>query len=115
MSTSCPFCRIAAGEEGADVVYATQTVVAFRDIRPQAPVHVQIIPKEHIASLAEVGERHADLLADLVQAARQVARAEGVHETGWRLVTNVGRDAGQHVFHLHLHVLGGRPMGWPPG
>jgi histidine triad (HIT) family protein len=90
-------------------------VLAFRDINPQAPVHVLLIPKEHLVSAADVQEHHAGMLADLFQAARQVARAEGVAESGWRLVANIGREGGQHVFHLHLHLLGGRPMGWPPG
>ena len=109
------FCRIVAGDEPAQVLYASETVMAFRDVAPQAPVHVQLIPKEHVASMAEVEERHAGMLADLFQAARQVARAEGIGESGFRLVTNVGRDGGQHVYHLHFHLLGGRRMGWPPG
>ncbi len=115
MSSSCLFCRIVAGEEPADVLYETETVLAFRDIRPQAPVHVLLIPKEHVVSAADVQERHGAVLADLLQAAQQVARAERVAERGWRLVTNIGREGGQHVFHLHLHLLGGRAMGWPPG
>jgi histidine triad (HIT) family protein len=115
MSSSCVFCRIVAGEEPAAILYATETVLGFRDIRPQAPVHVQLIPKEHVASLAYVEDRHADMLADLAQGAQQIARAEGVADTGWRLVTNVGREGGQHVYHLHFHLLGGRQMGWPPG
>jgi histidine triad (HIT) family protein len=114
-TSSCVFCRIVAGDEPADVLYATETVMAFRDIAPQAPVHVQLIPKEHVTSAAEIGERHAGMLADLLQAAKQVARAEGLEERGWRLVTNVGREGGQHVSHLHLHLLGGRQMTWPPG
>lgn len=113
--SSCVFCRIVAGDEPAQVLYASETVMAFRDVAPQAPVHVQLIPKEHVASMAEVEERHAGMLADLFQAARQVARAEGIGESGFRLVTNVGRDGGQHVYHLHFHLLGGRRMGWPPG
>jgi histidine triad (HIT) family protein len=115
VSSSCLFCRIVAGEEPADVLYATETVLAFRDAHPQAPVHVLLIPKEHLASAADLEERHASMLADLLQGAKQVARAEGVDGSGWRLVTNVGREGGQHVFHLHLHLLGGRGMGWPPG
>jgi histidine triad (HIT) family protein len=115
VSSSCVFCRIVAEEEPADVLYASDTVLAFRDVRPQAPTHVQLIPKEHVSSAAELEDRHAGMLADLFQAARQVARAEGVDASGWRLVTNVGRDGGQHVHHLHLHLLGGRAMGWPPG
>lgn len=115
MSSSCVFCRIVEGEEPAEVLYASDTVMAFRDIAPQAPVHVQLISKEHIASASEVQERHAGMLADLFQAARQVARAEGLEDRGWRLVTNVGREGGQHVPHLHVHLLGGRQMTWPPG
>jgi len=103
------------GEEPAEVLYASETVIAFRDIAPQAPVHVQVVPKEHITSAAEIGERHAGMLVDLFQAARQVARAEGIDDRGWRLVTNVGREGGQHVYHLHVHLVGGRQMGWPPG
>jgi histidine triad (HIT) family protein len=114
-TSSCVFCRIVAGEEPAQVLYASETVMAFRDIAGQAPVHVQIIPKEHVASIAEVEKSHAGMLADLFQAARQVARAEGVDERGYRLVTNVGREGGQHVYHLHFHLIGGRQMGWPPG
>jgi histidine triad (HIT) family protein len=115
MDSSCVFCRIVEGKERADVLYATDTVLAFRDIRPQAPTHVQLIPKEHVASAADLEERHAGVLADLFQAAKQVARAEGVDASGWRLVTNVGHQGGQHVYHLHVHLLGGRQMGWPPG
>lgn len=115
MDSSCVFCRIVAGELDADVLYASDTVLAFRDANPVAPVHVLLIPKEHLVSIADVQDGHAGMLADLFQAARQVARAEGVADTGWRLVTNVGREGGQHVFHLHVHLLGGRPMGWPPG
>ena len=113
--SSCVFCSIVEGNLEADVLYASDTVMAFRDVNPQAPVHVLLIPKEHLVSIADVEDRHAGMLADLFQAAHQVARAEGVAESGWRLVTNVGRDGGQHVFHLHVHLLGGRPMGWPPG
>jgi histidine triad (HIT) family protein len=109
------FCRIVRGEEPAEVVYASETVIAFRDIAPQAPVHVQVVPKEHLSSAADIEERHAGMLADLFQAARQVARAEGVDDRGWRLVTNIGREGGQHIHHLHIHLMGGRPMGWPPG
>jgi histidine triad (HIT) family protein len=115
VDSSCVFCRIVAGDQPAEILYAADAVLAFRDIAPQAPVHVQVIPKEHIGSIAEIEERHAGMLADLVQAARQVARAEGIDEPGWRLVTNVGREGGQHIYHLHLHLLGGRQMGWPPG
>lgn len=109
------FCRIVAGEEPAEVLYASETVMAFRDIVPQAPVHVQLISKEHLATAADLEDRHGGMLADLLQAAKQVARAEGIDERGWRLVVNVGEEGGQHVYHLHVHLLGGRPMTWPPG
>jgi len=113
--TSCLFCKIAAREIPADVVRASDRLLAFRDTNPQAPTHILIIPKEHIGSIAEIEERHGGLLADVAQAATQLARAEGIDQSGWRLVTNVGPDAGQSVFHLHFHLLGGRGMGWPPG
>jgi histidine triad (HIT) family protein len=113
--TSCLFCKIVAGEIQADVVHETDTVVAFRDTNPQAPTHVLLIPKEHVADLKEVGDGHGAMLADLVQAAAHLAETEGIDQSGWRLVANVGPDAGQSVFHLHFHLLGGRTMGWPPG
>jgi histidine triad (HIT) family protein len=112
--TSCLFCRIAAREVPADIVRESDRLVAFRDTNPQAPTHVLIIPKEHVASLAEIEDRHGDMLADVAQAAAHLAEAEGL-ASGWRLVANVGPDAGQSVFHLHFHLLGGRHMGWPPG
>jgi histidine triad (HIT) family protein len=112
--TSCIFCRIAAREVPADVVRESDRLVAFRDTNPQAPTHILIIPKEHVASLAEIEDRHGDMLADVAQAATHLAETEGL-ASGWRLVANVGPDAGQTVFHLHFHLLGGRGMGWPPG
>ena len=111
----CLFCRITAGEQKADVVHETEGVVAFRDINPQAPTHILLIPKEHLESVRELRERHGELLAELFAAASHLARAEGIDESGWRLVTNIGADAGQTVPHLHFHLLGGRRMGWPPG
>ena len=113
--SSCVFCRIAAREIPSDIVHESATVVAFRDLNPQAPVHLLLIPKEHIASVADVEQRHGDLLADLMQAAAHLAKAEGIADGGWRLLSNVGQDGGQTVFHLHFHLLGGRPMTWPPG
>lgn len=115
MNSSCVFCRIVAGEEPAEVLHVTDTVLAFRDIRPQAPSHIQLIPKEHLSDVRDLKDRHGGLLADLFQAAAHLAKTEGIDRTGWRLVANVGRDAGQSVFHLHLHLIGGRPMSWPPG
>ena len=113
--TSCIFCRIAAREIPADIVRESDLLVAFRDTNPQAPTHILLIPKEHITSIAEIEEGHGDLLVDIAKAATHLAKAEGISESGWRLVTNVGPGAGQSVFHLHVHLLGGRPMGWPPG
>jgi histidine triad (HIT) family protein len=115
MDPECIFCRIAAGEIQADVVHRTDSVVAFRDTNPQAPTHVLLIPVEHIRDLTAIEERHGDLLVELVQTAQHLAEADGIAGSGWRLVGNVGPDAGQSVFHLHLHLLGGRPMSWPPG
>ena len=115
MSSSCPFCQVVAGEAPAEILHSTETVLAFRDLRPAAPTHLLLIPKEHIESLNAIRDEHGPLLTDIVQAAAHLAHTEGVDETGWRLVSNVGPDAGQAVFHLHFHLLGGRPMGWPPG
>ena len=112
---NCLFCKIAAREVPAEILRESDRVIAFRDINPQAPTHILLIPKEHITDVRDLEERHAGMLHDLFQAAAHLAKTEGVDASGWRLVTNVGRDAGQTVFHLHLHLLGGRPMSWPPG
>lgn len=112
---ACIFCKIAAREIPAEILHESDTVVAFRDTNPQAPVHILLISKEHIPSAAEVAGSHGGVLADIVQAASHLADAEGISAGGWRLVTNVGADGGQTVFHLHFHMLGGRAMTWPPG
>jgi histidine triad (HIT) family protein len=112
--TSCIFCKISAREVPADILRETERVVAFRDLNPKAPTHVLLVPKEHIDSVADVEDRHGAMLADVMQSAAHLARTEGL-EDGWRVVTNVGPAAGQTVFHLHFHLLGGRQMGWPPG
>ncbi|MDQ3804447.1 MAG: histidine triad nucleotide-binding protein [Acidobacteriota bacterium] len=112
---NCIFCKIAAGEIPAQLVYEDEAAVAFRDINPQAPAHVLVIPREHVASLAEAGEAQESLLGRLLLAAARVAREAGLVESGYRTVINTGAGAGQSVFHLHLHVLGGRPLSWPPG
>jgi histidine triad (HIT) family protein len=111
----CLFCRIARKELEADLLHSSDAVVAFRDINPGAPTHILIIPKEHIESAKVLRERHGELLAEIFQAAEHLAKAEGIDRTGWRVVTNVGPHAGQSVHHLHFHLLGGRPMAWPPG
>lgn len=108
---SCIFCRIATREAPAEILRESDRVVAFRDLSPQAPTHILIVPKEHIPSATDLGDDHGAMLADVVQAATHLARTEGIDESGWRLVTNVGPDAGQTVFHLHFHLLGGAPMG----
>jgi histidine triad (HIT) family protein len=115
IDSSCIFCKIVAHELPADILRETDTVVAFRDLDPKAPTHILLIPKAHLASLAEIRDEHGAMLADIAQSAHQLARAEGIDESGWRVVTNVGPDSGQAVFHLHFHLLGGRSMGWPPG
>ena len=111
----CLFCGVIQREKPATILYQDDLVTAFRDIRPRAPVHFLVVPNEHIASVTDLGPQHAAMLARLFVVARQLAESEGVADSGYRLVINVGRDAGQSVDHLHLHVLGGRPLGWPPG
>lgn len=113
--SGCPFCRIVSGDAPAKVVHSSDHVMAFRDLRPVAPVHLLLIPKEHVESAAELEDRHSGTLAELFRAAAHLAKAERVDATGWRLLTNVGANAGQSVRHLHFHLLGGRRMGWPPG
>lgn len=111
----CVFCKIAAGEINADVVYRTDRVVAFRDSNPQAPTHILIIPREHIATINDVGESNVDDMGRLFLAVKEIAKAEGVEESGYRVTMNCMEGAGQSVFHAHLHMLGGRSFGWPPG
>ena len=110
----CIFCRIARGEIPAQLVYEGAEVVAFRDLNPQAPAHVLVIPRRHLPSLHEPGADTA-LLGTLLASVREVAEGAGIDASGYRVVINTGADAGQSVAHLHLHVLGGRGMGWPPG
>ena len=112
---SCIFCRIARGEIPANIVLDTPELVAFRDINPVAPTHVLIIPKRHIASLTEITAAETGIIGQMVLAARDIAQQEGVLTSGFRTVFNSGPDAGQTVFHIHLHMLAGRPMNWPPG
>jgi histidine triad (HIT) family protein len=110
----CLFCRIVAGEIPSDRVHEDDDVIAFRDIAPRAPTHVLVIPRRHIPDAHALTESDGDLLAKLFTVVRQVADEEGL-ANGYRVVTNVGPESGQTVFHLHLHLLGGRPMAWPPG
>ncbi|MGO4256802.1 histidine triad nucleotide-binding protein [Marmoricola sp. RAF53] len=112
--SDCLFCKIVAGDIPADLVYESETVIAFRDLSPQAPTHVLVIPRSHYPNAATLAEGEPATAAHLFDAARAIADAEGL-EGGYRLVLNTGPDAHQTVFHLHVHLLGGRPMGWPPG
>ena len=112
---TCPFCRIAAGQVPSVVVYSDEQVFAFRDLRPVAPTHVLVIPRRHISGINAPEAEDGALLAALIKAANTVACDEGIAENGYRLVWNVGPNAGQSVFHMHLHVIGGRRLGWPPG
>jgi len=113
--SDCLFCKIGSGQIPAKVVLQDDEVLAFDDVNPQAPVHVLVIPKRHVVALNDAGAGDHVLLGRLLEAATLVARKKGIAEAGYRVVANQGRDGGQTVFHLHLHVLGGRPMAWPPG
>ena len=113
--TDCIFCKIAAGEIPATKVYDDGEVLAFRDINPEAPVHLLVIPRRHIATLNDLTEADAALIGRLYLAAKQVAIELGVAENGYRTVINCNRNAGQIVFHVHMHLLAGRELGWPPG
>ncbi len=109
------FCKIVAGEIPSDEVASTETTYAFRDIAPAAPVHVLVVPRRHITNAAEVTAGDGEVLAAMILTAQEVARSQGIADSGYRLVFNVGADALNSVPHLHLHVLGGQLMGWPPG
>lgn len=111
----CPFCRIVRREAPADILYEDDEVVVFKDTNPQAPVHFLVVPRRHIPSLAELSSDDQGLIGHAVYAGQKVAQQEGVLENGFRLVVNCRRQGGQTVSHLHLHVLGGRQMRWPPG
>mgnify|MGYP001274230113 CR=1 FL=1 len=111
----CLFCKIVAREVPGKIVYEDDDVLAFEDIRPVAPTHTLVIPKRHIASLNEAKPEDAELLGKVLVAAAKVAKQAGIDQSGWRLVLNNGPNAGQTVFHIHAHVLGGRGMTWPPG
>jgi histidine triad (HIT) family protein len=115
MPSDCLFCRIIAGELPAAQVYADDSVVAIRDISPQAPTHILLLTRKHVASVADLRGEDLDLMGKLSKAAALLAKREGIAEDGYRLVVNTGRNGGQTVDHLHVHLLGGRPMAWPPG
>jgi histidine triad (HIT) family protein len=111
----CLFCKIVSREVPAKILFEDDELLAFSDIRPMAPTHALVIPKKHLVSLEDVGAGETELLGKLLLACQRVAREAGIVSSGYRVVTNTGPDAGQSVFHLHLHVLGGRAMAWPPG
>jgi histidine triad (HIT) family protein len=113
--SECLFCRVISGEVPGNVVYRDQQLTAFRDINPLAPTHVLIVPNEHLSSTYEMGEQHVPLMGRIVHVAAELARQEGLQAGGYRLIVNTGPDAGQSVGHFHLHLLGGRRLGWPPG
>ena len=113
--TDCLFCKLLAGGIPASIVYEDERVVAFRDINPQAPTHILVIPRRHIATLNDLGPDDDGLVGELVRRAAAIAREQGHAERGYRVVFNCNADAGQTVFHIHLHLVGGRKLGWPPG
>ena len=113
--SNCLFCKIADKEIDSDIVYEDDHVIAFNDINPQAPHHILIIPRKHIATINDIDDAESDLVGKLFLAARNLAGQLSIAENGYRVVMNCNRDAGQTVFHLHLHFLAGRPLHWPPG
>lgn len=112
---NCLFCKIVAGDIDAETIYENDDVIAFRDINPQAPTHALIVPRRHIASINELRENDAEIVGKLYLAAKEIARQEGFAEPGYRVTMNCNAAAGQTVFHIHLHLLGGRNFSWPPG
>lgn len=115
MDQNCIFCRIAARQIPVDMVFEDDAVVAFKDIKPQAPVHVLIIPREHMPTVNDMGNADPVLAGRIIAAAEKIARDLGVDKSGYRIVFNCNKDAGQEVFHVHAHLLGGRKFAWPPG
>ena len=113
--SDCLFCKMVTGEIKPDVVYEDDAVMAFRDVNPQAPLHVLVIPRVHIATTNDLTAENVDIVGKLYLAAKQIAADEGVAEPGYRMVMNCNPGAGQSVYHIHLHLLGGRAMAWPPG
>ena len=111
----CLFCKIIDGDIPGDIVYETDSVLAFNDINPTAPVHVLIIPKKHIATLNDLEEKDTQTIGELILAAKKIANDKGISESGYRTVFNCNKDAQQTVFHIHLHLIAGRQMTWPPG
>ncbi len=115
MATDCIFCKIAAGEMKADIIYDDDKVVAFRDINPQAPIHILIIPRKHIPTLNDIADEDKELMGHIVSIIKVLADREGIADKGYRMVANCNHQGGQAVYHIHFHLLGGRNMQWPPG
>ncbi len=113
--SDCLFCKILSGDISADVIYESDAAIAFRDINPRAPTHVLIIPRQHISTINDIEAEHEAIVGSLFSSAKTIAAQEGLADDGYRVVMNCNKAAGQTVFHLHLHLLGGRIMGWPPG
>ncbi|MDH5648396.1 MAG: histidine triad nucleotide-binding protein [Gammaproteobacteria bacterium] len=113
--TDCLFCKMVSGEITPDTVYENDDVLAFRDINPQAPTHILVIPKHHIATINDLSDEVGTLIGKMFLAVKDIAEKEGLSERGYRTVMNCNADAGQTVFHIHLHLMGGRAMSWPPG
>ena len=113
--SDCLFCKVLDGEIPADIVYESDSAIAFRDINPQAPTHVLIIPRQHIATINDIADGDQAVIGSLYAAAREIAKAEGIADDGYRAVMNCNEAAGQTVFHIHLHLIGGRTLDWPPG
>tara|TARA_B110000438_G_scaffold1095_1_gene1075 strand:+ start:690 stop:1034 length:345 start_codon:yes stop_codon:yes gene_type:complete len=111
----CLFCKMIAGEIPCNIVYENESVFAFRDIDPKAPTHILLIPRKHIRSINELGESDQTLAGELLLIAKKIAKDEGIDESGFRTIFNTNSDGGQTVFHIHMHILGGRKMAWPPG
>ena len=111
----CIFCKIINKEIPASIVFEDEKMIAFNDINPQAPIHILLIPREHFASINDIPEEKNSILSHLLLKARQIAQEKGIAEKGYRIVLNTEKDSGQEVFHIHLHLLGGRRMNWPPG
>lgn len=113
--SDCLFCGIADGQVKANLVYQDEDIVAFKDVAPKAPVHILIIPRKHLIRVSDIAEPDRALIGKIFQVAARLAREQGIDHSGYRVVVNSGADAGQSVLHLHYHLLGGRPMSWPPG
>ena len=115
MKDDCGFCKLVAGEMDVSFLYESDDIVAFRDINPKAPVHILVVPRKHIPKISDVKDADQLLLGRMLSIAKELAEKEGISDSGYRLIINCGENAGQEIFHLHLHLLGGRRLSWPPG